>query len=234
MLILLIQSFEELQRFFPHYIPLLGPAVILARVEFLFVLFLTAHNWQKWKRVFLTCPCHKIYRDEAVGLKSCKYTWKITIFVKMWNLRQYRLFNGITLKNLVRLQKLPRSCHITPLLMDLHWLRVSERIIFKTVLYVYKSLNGFFFSFLISQNLFKYVLWSGKVAIFFLIVCLFVLVLLSRVECVVGVSVCMYTKRGRAFVWDGVGCFCCLKNVLSCPVSVLVLVFFFGGGVGVS
>ena len=63
------------------------------------------------------------------------------------------LFNGITQKNLVRLQKLqnkcvrlvnmqPRSCHITPLLMDLHWLRVSERIIFKTLLYVYKSLNG--------------------------------------------------------------------------------------------
>ena len=26
------------------------------------------------KRVFLICPCHKIYRDEAVGLKSCKYT----------------------------------------------------------------------------------------------------------------------------------------------------------------
>ena len=43
---------------------------------------LTAHNWQKRKRVFLTCPYHKIYRDEAVGLKSCKYTWKITIFVK--------------------------------------------------------------------------------------------------------------------------------------------------------
>ena len=51
---------------------------------------LMAHNWQKWKRVFLTCPCHKIYRDKAVGLKSCKYTWKITIFVKMWNLGQYR------------------------------------------------------------------------------------------------------------------------------------------------
>ena len=39
----------------------------------------------KNERVFLTCPCHKIYRDEAVGLKSCKYTWKITIFVKMGN-----------------------------------------------------------------------------------------------------------------------------------------------------
>ena len=51
---------------------------------------LTGGNWQKWKRVFLTCPCHKIYRDEAVGLKSCKNTWKFTIFVKMWNLGQYR------------------------------------------------------------------------------------------------------------------------------------------------
>ena len=63
------------------------------------------------------------------------------------------LFNGITQKNLVRLQKLQnkcarllnmqrRSCHITPLFTDLHWFRVSERIIFKTLLYVYKSLNG--------------------------------------------------------------------------------------------
>ena len=51
---------------------------------------LTGGNWQKWKRVFLTCPCHEIYRDEAVGLKSCKNTWKITIFVKMWKLGQYR------------------------------------------------------------------------------------------------------------------------------------------------
>ena len=48
----------------------------------------------KMKRVFLTFPCHKIYRDEAVGLKSCKYRayWKITIFEKMWNLGQYRIW----------------------------------------------------------------------------------------------------------------------------------------------
>ena len=37
---------------------------------------LTAHNWQKWKRVFLTCPCHKIYSEGAVGLKSCKLYFK--------------------------------------------------------------------------------------------------------------------------------------------------------------
>ena len=51
---------------------------------------LTAHNWQKWKWVFLKCPCHEIYRDEAVGLKSCKYTLKITICVYMWNFGQFR------------------------------------------------------------------------------------------------------------------------------------------------
>ena len=62
------------------------PASIMTRVK----LDLTGGNWQKWKRVFLTCPCHEIYRDEADGLKSCKNTWKIMIFVKMWNLGQNR------------------------------------------------------------------------------------------------------------------------------------------------
>ena len=39
-----------------------------------------AHNCQK--SVFLTCPCYEIYRDEAVGLKNCKYTWKIMMYVE--------------------------------------------------------------------------------------------------------------------------------------------------------
>ena len=51
---------------------------------------LTAHNWQKWKRVFLTCPCHEIYRVQAVGLKSSNYAWKNMIFANMWNLGQFR------------------------------------------------------------------------------------------------------------------------------------------------
>ena len=51
--------------------------------------WLTVHNWQKWKSIFLTCPCHKIYREEAVGLKSSNYALKITIFVNMWNLGQF-------------------------------------------------------------------------------------------------------------------------------------------------
>ena len=44
----------------------------------------------KMKKSILTCPRHEIYRDEAVGLKSRKYTWKITIYVNMWNLGQFR------------------------------------------------------------------------------------------------------------------------------------------------
>ena len=47
---------------------------------------LTAHNWKKSKRVFLTCPCHEIYRDEAVGLKNANYTLKIMICSNMLNL----------------------------------------------------------------------------------------------------------------------------------------------------
>ena len=33
--------------------------------------------------------------------------------------------------------------HITPILMDLHWLPVNERIQFKILLLTFKSLNGF-------------------------------------------------------------------------------------------
>ena len=35
-----------------------------------------------------------------------------------------------------------RSCHITPILKELHWLPVRYRIIFKIVLYVYKSIHN--------------------------------------------------------------------------------------------
>ena len=38
---------------------------------------------EKRKSKFSTCPCHKIYRVEAVGLKSSNYALKITIFVNM-------------------------------------------------------------------------------------------------------------------------------------------------------
>ena len=63
------------------------------------------------------------------------------------------LFNNIAQKNVDRLQRLqnkcarlvfltPRRTSISPLLRKLHWLRVKDRIKFKTLLYVYKSLNG--------------------------------------------------------------------------------------------
>ena len=42
-----------------------------------------AHNCQKWKSRFLTCPCYKSFRVEAVGLPISNYTFKIMIFASM-------------------------------------------------------------------------------------------------------------------------------------------------------
>ena len=35
----------------------------------------------------------------------------------------------------------PKHCHITPLLTELHWLSVTQRIEFKVILMVFKALN---------------------------------------------------------------------------------------------
>lgn len=63
------------------------------------------------------------------------------------------LLNRVSKKDLKRLQILQNKCarliclkpkfeHATPLLNQLHWLPVSERIMYKTLLMVYKSMNG--------------------------------------------------------------------------------------------
>ena len=48
---------------------------------------LTAHNWQKYIPK-MSLP--KNSRVQAAGLKKSKYTFKITIFVSMWNLGQFQ------------------------------------------------------------------------------------------------------------------------------------------------
>ena len=52
---------------------------------------LTAHNWQKWKSIFLTCHWHKICRVEAVGLKRL-------IKLKTYNFCKYVKFEAISWK----------------------------------------------------------------------------------------------------------------------------------------
>ena len=54
--------------------------------------FLTAHNWQKWKSKFLTCPRHKIYRVETVGLKSSN------LYLKIYDFCEYVKFGAISFK----------------------------------------------------------------------------------------------------------------------------------------
>ena len=62
------------------------------------------------------------------------------------------LLNGISKKDLKRLQKLQNKCarlvclkpkfYVSPLLNQLHWLPVGKRIMCKTLLYAYKSVEG--------------------------------------------------------------------------------------------
>ena len=54
-----------------------------------------AHDWQNWKRIFPSCYYHEIYRKEAVRLQHSNYTLKATIFVNLWNLRQFLEKNSI-------------------------------------------------------------------------------------------------------------------------------------------
>ena len=58
------------------------------------VLLLTAHNWQNWKSIFLTCSCHEIYWVEAVGLKNSNYT------IKQYDFCVYVKFGAISWKKL--------------------------------------------------------------------------------------------------------------------------------------
>ena len=64
-----------------------------------------------------------------------------------------RLINGLPQNQISRLQHIQntaarvitlsrKSCHITPILKELHWLPVSQRIDFKLMLIVHKSLNN--------------------------------------------------------------------------------------------
>ena len=63
------------------------------------------------------------------------------------------LFNGVSQKNLTRLQRIQNRCarlifkkpkrtHSSPLLKDLHWLPVAQRIQFRTLVHTFKSLNN--------------------------------------------------------------------------------------------
>ena len=99
-------------------------------------------NWQirniyRFRRFIDFKTCHRIVRSLVLSkLDNCNI-----------------LLNGLAEKDLKHLQKLqnkcarlicqiPRSDHITPSLDQLHWFPISDGIIYKTVLHVFKSLHG--------------------------------------------------------------------------------------------
>ena len=87
------------------------------------------------------------------------------------------LLNDLTQKNITRLQRIQNRCakliikrpkltHASPLLHDLHWLPVSQRIEFRTLVHVFKCLNNlspaYLSSLLSTQKSSSYFLRSSK------------------------------------------------------------------------
>ena len=87
------------------------------------------------------------YLDE----ESCEYVAHtfITSRVDMNNsllaglprnvLAQLQRYQNIAARVITRT---PATDHITPVLMNLHWLSITQRIEYKLLLYVYRALNG--------------------------------------------------------------------------------------------
>ena len=86
------------------------------------------------------------------------------------------LLNGLTQKNITRLQRIQNRCaklifkrpkltHASPLLHDLHWLPVTQRIKFRTLVHVFKCFNNLsptYLSSLLSTQKSSYFLRSSK------------------------------------------------------------------------
>ena len=87
------------------------------------------------------------------------------------------LLNGLTRKNITRLQRIENGCaklifkrpkltHASPLLHNLHWLSVSQRIKFRALVHVFKCLNNlcpaYLSSLLSTQKSSSYFLCSSK------------------------------------------------------------------------
>ena len=49
---------------------------------------------------------------------------------------------SFTVSRRIKSSSAHESCHITPILKELHWLPVSQRIVFKLMLIVHKSFNN--------------------------------------------------------------------------------------------
>ncbi len=62
----------------------------------------------------------------------------------LYDLPQYQIAKFQRIQNMAArlVFKLPKFTHVTPLMVELHWLPVSYRIKFKLLLYVFKGIHG--------------------------------------------------------------------------------------------
>ena len=63
----------------------------------------------------------------------------------------YKTFQGAVYPRLQRIQnqaariltRMPRRDHITEVLIDLHWLKIKERIVYKILIFTFNAFNAF-------------------------------------------------------------------------------------------
>ena len=85
---------------------------------------------------------------------GCQRLSRALISLKLWHPGKFSLLYGLPASHLNKVQRVlnaaarlvcraPRYCRITPLLYELHWLPVRQRISFKILLFVFKAIHGF-------------------------------------------------------------------------------------------
>ena len=118
-----------------------------------------------------------IYRNNGLFASETNTTWyhassiskvrnALTKIIVIWYVIFYGLPNSLILKlqgiqnACARLvNSVPKFCHVTPILPDLHWLPVRRNIHFKRILITFKTLNNVapcFFSYLCDGSLLRF------------------------------------------------------------------------------
>jgi len=102
-----------------------------------------AHYWKQW--AFYTIYAHSLTREALHSVIQafvhCRLDYcnsALTVVTKVY-LQKLQSVQNTTARMVSGVR---RSKHITPVLEDLHWRPVSQRVVFKTVLMVWKCVNG--------------------------------------------------------------------------------------------
>ena len=112
--------------------------------------------------ILLKHLCRYLFQHFSLCFILCLVTNNCHTVLTFYRVLPHNLFSQIV--KLQRVQNtcarlicnLPKFAHVTPLLRELHWLPIRQRIEFKMLMIVYKALNGQAPSYIIELLSFKF------------------------------------------------------------------------------